>query len=140
MQPDRIKVGAGVILVSLDGLAKDWGIPQKGVESLLVTFALPVIKLPGGEKRYVSLWSLEAALFEAGLPEAAKGTQSVLRAIHEAAAIIYATASKEVVRERVKALAAALRTPGPHTQKPKSSRVKGKVLGRPPRDWRESQS
>lgn len=105
MQPHRIKVGAGVVLISIDGLAVDWGVPESGVEKLLGLFQIPVITIPGGDKRYISLWSLEMALFEAGLPDAAKGSQEAVRAIHEAAGIIYATASKEVVRERVRALA-----------------------------------
>lgn len=128
MQPHRIKVGAGVILVSIDGLAVDWGVPESGIEKLLSLFAIPVIRLPGGEKRYISLWALEMALFEAGLPEAAKGSTEVVRAIHEAAAIVYATASKEVVRERVRALSRSLAKPGPHTRKPLTSKRKRPII------------
>ena len=140
VQPDRLKVGAGVILVSIDGLARDWGIPEDGMKSLLKTFSIPVITPPGGEKRYISLWSLEMALFEAGLPEAAKGSEAALRAIHEAAGIIYATASKEVVRERVRALAGALRTSPATRKKPSKLGTKKRGAGRPRKDWRESQS
>ena len=117
MQPHRVKIGAGVILVSIDGLAVDWGIPESGVESLLKMFRIPVIKFPEGEKRYISLWSLEMALFEAGLPLACKGSQELVRAIHEAAGIIYATASKEVVRERVKVLTRRLCKDSPRIKK-----------------------
>jgi len=135
LQPDRIKVGAGVILVSMCGLARDWGVPEKGIEALLGTFQIPLIKFPGGTKRYVSLWALEAALFEAGLPQAAYGSQEVIRAIHEAAAIIYATASKEVVRERVRLLADDLKkAAGQPVRKPRKQRG---VKSRP---WRESQA
>lgn len=122
MQPHRIKVGAGVVLVSVDGLAQDWGIPEAGVLSLLGSFSIPTIRLPGGEKRYISLWSLEMALFEAGLPEAAKGSQEAVRAIHASAAIVYSTASKEVIRQRLSRLQQDLSRPGPHT-----SKVRGKT-------------
>lgn len=115
MQPDRIKVGAGVVLVSVDGVARDWGIPEESIRSLLNTFEIPRIRFPGQEKRYVSLWSLERALFEAGLPLALKGSRSLVTALHEAAGLMYQTASKEVIHERLKALAKDLRKPGPHT-------------------------
>lgn len=101
--------------MSLDGLAADWDIPEKGVLSLLSTFEIPLIKLPGGDKQYVSLWSLEIALFEAGLPAAAKGSQEAVRTIHESAGIVYGTLSREVIRERVMALARSLRTVGPRS-------------------------
>ena len=117
MQPDRIKVGAGLILVSLTGIAQDWGIPTEGILKLLSTFKIPLLTLPGGDKQFINLWALECALFEASLPEACRGSREVVRAIHEAAAIVYATASKEVVRERVRALAKDLKKVGPHTNK-----------------------
>lgn len=120
MQPDRIKVGAGVILVSLDGLARDWGVPEGGVEHLLGTFTIPVIKLPGGDKRYVSLYSLEDALFEAGLPETFKGDTVLVRTHHELAGVLYGTLSKEVIRERVKALAKSLRSGPPRKTRKRS--------------------
>jgi hypothetical protein len=110
------------------------------MKSLLSTFSIPVITPPGGKKRYISLWSLEMALFEAGLPEAAKGSEKAVRAIHEAAGIIYATASKEVVRERVRALAGALRTSPATRKKPSELGAARKRGGRPRKDWRESQS
>ena len=117
MQPHRLKIGSGVILVSLDGLAADWGIPELGVVSLLANFAIPIIKLPGGEKQYVSLWSLEMALFEAGLPMACRGSQEAVRAIHASAGIVYGTLSKEVIRERLGYLQRSLSRVGPHTNK-----------------------
>ena len=117
MQPHRIKVGSGVILVSVDGIALDWGLPEVGVRKLLSAFQIPVIRMPGGDKQYVSLWSLECALFEAGLPTAAKGSQEAVRAIHAAAGIVYGTLSKEVIRERLSLLQRSLSKTGPHTSK-----------------------
>ncbi len=137
MQPDRIKVGAGVILVSLDGLARDWGIPQSGVEKLLGTFKIPVIKLPEGEKRYLSLWSLEACLFEAGLPAALQKSPEAVQGLLNSAGLQYATATKEVIRERLQALQRALSKPGDHTRKSRKSK---RGPGRPRKTWRESQN
>jgi hypothetical protein len=57
------------------------------------------------------------ALFEAGLPEAAKGSQDAVRAIHASAGIVYGTLSKEAIRERLQALQRALSKRGPHTIK-----------------------
>ncbi|KKN17682.1 hypothetical protein LCGC14_0963410 [marine sediment metagenome] len=115
MQPHRLKIGSSVILVSVDGLAVDWGIPEEGIVKLLSIFAIPVLTLPGGDKRYVSLWSLELALFEAGLPVACRGTQAEVRAIHAAAGIVYGTLTKEVIRERLSRLQQDLARTGPHT-------------------------
>lgn len=117
MQPHRIKIGSAVILVSLDGLAVDWGIPEDGIVKLLSVFAIPIITLPGGDKRYVSLWSLEMALFEAGLPVACRGSQEAVRAIHASAGIVYGTLSKEVIREHLSRLQRDLTRVGPHTNK-----------------------
>ena len=117
MQPHRIKVGAGLILVSIDGIAQDWGLSELGVRKLLSAFELPLIQMPGGDKRYVNLWVLECALFEAGMPEAAKGSQEAVRAIHASAGIVYGTMSKEVIRERLSLLQRSLSKPGPHTSK-----------------------
>jgi len=97
-------------MVSLDGLSRDWGVPEKGVEGLLGALHIPVIKIPGGEKRYVSLYSLEDALFEAGLPDTFKGNAALVRAHHELAGVLYGTLTKEVIRERVVELAKALHT------------------------------
>jgi hypothetical protein len=125
MQPHRIKVGAGVILVSVDGLAVDWGVPEKGIVSLLATFAIPIITLPGGDKRYVSLYSLESALFEAGLPTAFRDDQVLVRCHQELAGVLYGTLSKEVIRERCKSLAASLRRSTAATVKyPGKKRIK----------------
>ena len=127
MQPHRIKVGAGVILVSVDGLARDWGVPEKGIRRLLSVFEIPLIHIPEGEKRYVSLWALESALFEAGLPEALKGVQEIVRGLHEAASLIYASATRDVIRGRLQTLQRELSQPGPHTQKPKKKRIRNRV-------------
>lgn len=126
MQPHRIKIGSGVILVSIDGLAADWGIPEAGITQLLAMFEIPILKLPGGEKHYVSLWPLELALFEAGLPSACKGTQPEIRAIHAAAGIVYGTLTKEVIRERLNMLRGELREAGPQTSKHRKKPGTGK--------------
>lgn len=117
MQPDRIKVGAGVVLVSVSGVCQDWGVTEKGLMALLSTFQIPTIRFPGGEKRYISLWSLERCLFEVGLPGALRGTQSLVSALHESAGLMYQTATRETIHERIKALAREIRTPGPHSSK-----------------------
>lgn len=114
-QPDRIKVGAGVILVSEDGLARDWGVSDLGMRKLLDSFGMPRIKpqgaAGGSKKRYVSLYALEHELFVAGLPEALKGERDMLtEAHHELAGLLYGTITKEVIRERVRALARTFST------------------------------
>ncbi len=126
MQPHRLKIGSGLILVSIDGLASDWGIPEASVDQVLAMFDLPAIKFPGGSKRYVSLWPLELALFEAGLPVACKGTQPEVRAIHAAAGIVYGTLTKEVIRERLNVLRGELREAGPQTSKYRKKAGTGK--------------
>jgi hypothetical protein len=109
MQPHRIKVGAGVVLLSIEGLARDWGVPVSGIEHLMATFSIPAIKLPGGDTRYVSLYPLEMALFDAGLPGVYKGTTELVKAHHELAGVLYGTLSREVIRERCKSLARSIR-------------------------------
>ncbi len=99
----------------MDGLAADWGVPESGIVKLLAMFAIPIITLPGGEKQYVSLWPLEIALFEAGLPVACRGSQEAVRAIHASAGIVYGTLTKEVIRERLSRLQQDLARTGPHT-------------------------
>jgi hypothetical protein len=108
MQPHRIKVGAGVILLSVDGLAMDWGIPEDEVVRFLDFLEIPRMRFPSGEKRYVSLYPLETALFELGLPAAFKGDHVTVRTHQELAGVLYGTLSREVIVERVKALAKAL--------------------------------
>lgn len=116
MQPHRIKVGSGVILVSLDGLAADWGIEEKHILRMLHQFGgIPLITPMEGGKQYVNLWALECALFEAGLPEATKGSQDAVRAIHASAGIVYGTLTKEAIRQRLSHLQQALARVGPHT-------------------------
>jgi len=126
MQPHRLKIGSGLILVSIDGLSADWGIPEEAVTQVVALFEIPLIKFPGGDKRYVNLWSLELALFEAGLPSACKGTQKEVRAIHAAAGIVYGTLSKEVIRERLNMLRGELREAGPQTSKYRKKAGTGK--------------
>lgn len=109
MQPDRIRIGASVTLLSVTGVAEDWGVTEKAIRTLLATLKLPLIKLPGGDKRYVSLFPLEQGLFELGMPEAFKGDRAYLRTLQELAGVLYGTLTREVIRERVKAMAKTLR-------------------------------
>jgi hypothetical protein len=109
LQPDRLKVGAGTILVSLNGIAQDWGVQEEDILKLLGHFKIDLIKIPGGEKRYLNLWALEYCLFEAGLPEAFRGNRESTKALLESAAVAYGTATREAVRERVKKIASQIR-------------------------------
>lgn len=110
IQPDRIKIGAGVILISLDGLAREWCITSRQVANMMNKMKLPLIMFPGGEKRYVSLYPLEDYFFEMGLPEAYKGDVALVKVHHELAGVLYGTLTKEVIRERCKAFSRTLRT------------------------------
>lgn len=109
MQPDRIKIGGGLILVSLEGLAKDWGITVKAVEKLLGALKIPTIKMPDHPVRYISLFSLENELFTLALPEALRNQKELARLNLELAGVLYGTLTKEVIRERVKGLAKTLK-------------------------------
>lgn len=120
MQPDRIKVGAGVIMVSICGLARDWGIPEEAMRKTIAFFRLKVLTPVPGGKQYVGLYPLESALFEASLPETFKGDTALVKAHHELAGVLYGTLSKEVIRERVKALAKALRSGPPRKTRKRS--------------------
>lgn len=128
-EPHRIKVGAGVVLLSLDGVAADWGLPEKNVEHLLNLFKIPLIRLPGGRKRYISMYPLEDALFQLGLPETMKGDRALVTAHHELAGVLYGTLTKEVIRERVKILAKSLKFT--LTSGTKSDKIKKAKRGRP---------
>lgn len=131
MQPHRIKVGSSVILVSLDGLAADWGIEEKHILRMLHQFGgIPLVTPMEGGKQYVNLYSLETALFEAGLPVAFKGDQTLVRTHQELCGVMYGTLSKEVIRERCKLLAAALRRPSAATNKDPTKRGLRKTRSR----------
>lgn len=108
-QPDRIKIGGGLILVSLDGLARDWGVTEKAVRSMVAYLKLKVITFPDHPKKYINLWSFEQGLFDLTLPDAMKGNVDLARLCRESAALIYGTLTKEVIRDRVKKLARSMR-------------------------------
>lgn len=109
IQPDRIHIGAGVVFVSLCGLARDWGIEEKNVVRMMDKMELPRVIFDGGKKKYVSLYPMEDYFFHLGLPEAYKGDTLLVKAHHELAGVLYGTLTKEVIRQRVKYLAKQLR-------------------------------
>ena len=136
IQPDRIKVGGAVILLSLEGLAGDWGITKSGVLKMLSALGsiegvgnFPLIKFPGGDKRYISLYPLEKALFALGLPAAMRGERrkanedGLMDVMHQTAAILYGTLTKEVVRQRIRLLAQNLKKES-LTKGPRKPRVR----------------
>lgn len=113
-QPARIQVG-GLVLLAVDALAAEWGLPPEGFERLLATLKIPKIHFPGGERRYLSLYSLEYSLFVLGLPHAMRKGQdpnqkdTTVTDVHfQMAGLLYGTLTIEAVRERVRALAKAL--------------------------------
>lgn len=125
-QPHRIKVGASVILISLDGIAADWGITEGAARRLCGRFGLKTVTPEPGGKQYVGLYPLESALFEAMLPEAFEGNHELVKAHQELAGVLYGHATAAAIRERVLAIARGLKTGPPHrkgkrppTRKPK---------------------
>lgn len=110
MQPHRMKIGGGLILISLDGLAQDWQVTERAVERVLGVLRVPTITMPDHPKRYVNLYALEYSLFEIGLPEAMRGSKEMATMHHELASVVYGTLTKEVIRERCKTLAKTMRT------------------------------
>ena len=124
MQPHRIKVGASEIMISVDGIAADWGIQEASVIRLCAKFGLPLITPEPGGKRYVGLYPFESALFEAHLPEAFRGDQTLVRSHMELAGVIYGHTTAQMIRERVLAIAKGLRK-GPPSRKGKSLKRPG---------------
>ncbi len=109
MQPHRIKLGASVVLVSVDGIAADWGIQEKSVIRFCAKFGLPLITPEPGGKQYLGLYSFESAMFEAMLPVAFKGDHALVRAHQELAGVLYGSITAKLIRERVVAIARELR-------------------------------
>lgn len=125
--PDRIRIGGGVVLLSLSGLARDWGVTEDCVKRTLDALGLPTLRFPERETRYVSMFPLECALFELGLPAALKGERKLVQVLHESACLAYGTLTKEVIRERVKTLARELkRGERALTKGPRKPRIRGK--------------
>lgn len=112
IQPDKIKVGAGVIFLSITGLSRDWGISEVNVLKMMDMMSIPRVVFPGGKKKYVSLYPVEEYMFNMGLPEAYKGDTVFVKAHHELAGCLYGTLTKEVIRERCLALSKGLRRKG----------------------------
>ncbi len=118
MQPHRIKLGASVIMVSVDGVAADWGIQEASVVRLCGKFGIPIVTPEPGGKRYLGLYPFESAMFEAMLPEAFQGTQELVHAHQELAGVLYGHITAKLIRERVLAIAKGLRK-GPPSRKGK---------------------
>ncbi len=116
MQPHRIKLGASVVLLSVDGIAADWGIKDHSVIRFCAKFGLPIITPEAGGRGYVSLYALESAFFEAGLPQAFQGDHGLVKAHQELAGFLYGWVTAKVIRERVLAIAKGLRK-GPPSRK-----------------------
>ena len=108
---NRISVGASVRLWSVEGVAEDLGLPASAALALLEALGLPLLHLPGAEKRYVNLYALESCLFAMSLPTTMRQTpdgaedRELIRLHQELAGSVYMAASKEAIRERVKKLA-----------------------------------
>ena len=113
-QPSRIQVG-GLVLLAVDAVAAEWGLPLGDFDRLLATLRIPKLLFPGGERRYISLFPLEFELFKLGLPQAMKGGQApdckdptVSEVWFQLASLLYGTLTIEAIRERVRALSAAV--------------------------------
>lgn len=108
---NRIVVGASVRLWSVEGVAEDLGVSVDAALRLLEALGLPLIHMPGTEKRYVNLYALESCLFAMSLPTTMRETPDgavdgeLIRLHQELAGSVYMAASKEAIRERVKKLA-----------------------------------
>lgn len=108
---NRVAVGASVRLWSIEGVAEDLGLPANAALALLEALGLPLLHLPGAEKRYVNLYALESCLFAMSLPTTMRQTpdgaedRELIRLHQELAGSVYMAASKEAIRERVKKLA-----------------------------------
>ena len=122
---NRITCGASVKLWSIEGVAEDFGVEPDAARSLLETLGLPLLHLPGTDKRYVNLYGLESALFAMTLPEGlsmgeatASGVDQALVRLHqELAGVMYLASTREAVRERVKRI--AYKMTGRLTRKPR---------------------
>ena len=117
-QPHRIKLGASVVLISLDGLAADWGIQDKSVRRLCAKFGIPLLTPQPDGKVYLSLYTFERALFEALMPEAFRDDHALVTSHMELAGTIYGHITAKLIRERVLAIAKGLRK-GPPSRKGK---------------------
>ena len=109
MQPHRIKVGASEVMISVDGIAADWGIQEASVIRLCAKFGLPLITPEPGGKQYLGLYPFESALFAAHLPEAFQGDHQLVKAHQELAGVLYGHTTAQLIRERVMAIAKGLR-------------------------------
>ena len=107
-----------MVLLSLDGIAADWGIEEGSVRRLCAKFKLGVLTPEPNGKRYISMYAFETALFEALLPEAFRAEHELVRAHQELAGVLYGHITAKMIRERVLAIAKGLRK-GPPSRKGK---------------------
>lgn len=105
-EPDELKIGAAGVFRTLCSLSENLGLPEEAVLKLLGTLKIPLIRFPGGTKRYFLLYALEAALFDLGLPSAMHEARQLHR---ESAGLLYGHVTKEVVRDRIRRLAKDMR-------------------------------
>lgn len=111
-QPDRIQIGASLVLVSLEGLAMMLGAPDtRQLEELLRAADIKRLKFPWGPKRYVSLFPLEMGLFQAGMPSGGyTGTDAsnMMVAYQELAGLLYGGLTRKAIADRTKELVKTL--------------------------------
>lgn len=128
-QPDQISVGASVRMISLEGVAREFGCSVEQATQMMDTLGLPRVTYPSGSKKYINLYALESLLFPLGLPEQFKngpnnrnGTSdlNLIRLHQELAGVCYMASTKDAVRTRVKKLAQEMvRLEKPLTKKKK---------------------
>jgi len=131
VQPDNISVGAGVRMLSEEGVAKCFGCELEQARELLDSLGVPRVKYPTGPKKFVNLYALESLLFPLGLPAQFKNgpnnrngvsDEGLIRLHQELAGVLYSTWTKEAVRARVKKLAKEmLNLPDKALTKPRKS-------------------
>lgn len=112
MQLDRIKVGASVVLISLEGVAAALGTSVEEAEGLVQAWGLVPVYVTPGTKRYVNMYALESFMFAASLPS---GMREKASAHQELAGVLYGAIQKEVIERRVREASQALglrRKPG----------------------------
>lgn len=95
--------------MSIEALAEDWKVPVRSVERIVGMLKMPFIRWPETEIRYVNLFALEYGLFELTMPRALQGERKLMREVHQVAALLYGTLTKEVIRDRVRKLAKEMR-------------------------------
>ena len=107
--PDKLRCGASVIYMNLQGLCKDWGCSEEALRAYLIDFGIPVVTHPNGGE-YVSLYPLESTMFLEGLPAGWAHDDKGLPTAHmELAGLMYGGITRQMVITRVRALVRAMR-------------------------------